>query len=291
VTPSSSPFSKLPWKRETSFHKRLDLDYAFHSAAMDGIEVELKAVLAEPPRDSAAKVNPFYSTVSGKRLAWPQLDAEYWWQNIRQPVLFESAINAILDDGANIFIEIGPNPILRSYLNDCLKERAIEGRVIGTLRPCRRLATSVWGAASQAIIAGANPDWQQFFPQPGRFVQLPSYPWQRERHWHPVTAASAGLIYRRKLHPLLGYPLPQHELTWENELDTQLYPVLADHVVGEATFSRVPLSPRWPLWRPLRPGIQTRSQPSKISKSVRRCCSATSARQASARRSIRTTAA
>jgi phthiocerol/phenolphthiocerol synthesis type-I polyketide synthase C len=107
--------------------------------------------------------------------------------------------------------------------------------VIGTLRPADDSPQSVWGAASQAIIAGANPDWQQFFPQPGRFVQLPSYPWQRERHWHPVTAASAGLIYRRKLHPLLGYPLPQHELTWENELDTQLYPVLADHVVGEAT--------------------------------------------------------
>jgi phthiocerol/phenolphthiocerol synthesis type-I polyketide synthase C len=215
------------------FYKRLDLDYAFHSAAMDGIEVELKDVLAElEPREGEL---PFCSTVSGKRLSGRQLDAEYWWQNIRKPVLFESAINAILDDGANIFVEIGPNPILRSYLNDCLKERAIEGRVIGTVRPADDSPQSVWGAASQAIIAGCDPDWQQFFPQPGRFVQLPSYPWQRERHWHPVTAASAGLIYRRKLHPLLGYPLPQHELTWENELDTQLYPVLADHVVGEAT--------------------------------------------------------
>jgi phthiocerol/phenolphthiocerol synthesis type-I polyketide synthase C len=215
------------------FHKRLDLDYAFHSAAMDGIEVELREVLADlEPRQSEL---PFCSTVSGKRLDGRELDAEYWWQNIRQPVLFESAINSILDDGANIFIEIGPNPILRSYLNDCLKERAIEGRVIATARPADDSPQGVWGAASQAIIAGANPDWQQFFPRPGRFVQLPSYPWQRERHWHPVTAASAGLIYRRKLHPLLGYPLPQHALIWENELDTQLYPVLADHVVGEAT--------------------------------------------------------
>jgi phthiocerol/phenolphthiocerol synthesis type-I polyketide synthase C len=144
------------------------------------------------PRDSARESEPaFYSTVSGKRLSGRQLDAEYWWQNIRKPVLFESAINAILDDGANIFVEIGPNPILRSYLNDGLKERAIEGRVIGTVRPADDSPQSVWSAASQAIIAGCDPDWQQFFPQPGRFVQLPSYPWQRERHWHPVTAASA----------------------------------------------------------------------------------------------------
>ncbi len=215
------------------FYRRLDLDYAFHSAAMDGIEVELKEVLADlAPRESQL---PFCSTVSGQRLDGRQLDAEYWWQNIRKPVLFESAIKSVLDDGANIFVEIGPNPILRSYLNDCLKERAIEGRVIATARPADDSPQQVWSAASQAIIAGADPEWRQFFPRPGRFVQLPSYPWQRERHWHPVTATSAGLIYRRKLHPLLGYPLPQHALIWENELDTQLYPVLADHVVGEAT--------------------------------------------------------
>ena len=93
----------------------------------------------------------------------------------------------------------------------------------------------VWRACSQAAIAGASINWQHFFPSPGAFIQLPNYPWQRERHWHPVTPESMGLLERRKVHPLLGYPLQQHELTWENQLDTKLNPTLADHVVGEAT--------------------------------------------------------
>ncbi len=219
--------------RSAVFHKRLDLDYAFHSPAMDGIEVALKEALAAlQPSETLV---PFCSTVTGETLPGRQLDAAYWWHNIRQPVQFEAAVQAILDDGINVFVEIGPSPILRGYLNDGLKARAIDGRVIATALRDDDSPQRIWSAASQAVIAGASHDWQQFFPQAAGFVELPNYPWQRERHWHPVTAESAGLLYRHKLHPLLGYALQQHELTWENQLDTRLYPVLADHVVGEAT--------------------------------------------------------
>lgn len=219
--------------RRNVVHKRLDLDYAFHSPLMDGIEAELKKDLAPlQPQDTAV---PFCSTVAGGPLSGRQLEAEYWWQNIREPVLFEAAINTILDDGINVFVEIGASPILRSYLIDCLKERAIEGSVIATALRDDDSPRRIRAAASQTMIAGASLDWRTFFPRPARFVELPNYPWQRERHWHPVTAESAGLLYRHKRHPLLGYALQQHELTWENQLDTQIDPVLADHVVGDAT--------------------------------------------------------
>ncbi|MBL8396049.1 MAG: SDR family NAD(P)-dependent oxidoreductase [Candidatus Accumulibacter sp.] len=214
-------------------HKRLGLDYAFHSPAMDVIEPELRRTLQDlQPRRARF---PFYSTVSGKLLPGPRLDAAYWWYNIRQPVLFEPAIGSIIERGVNLFLEIGPSPVLRGYINECLKARAIEGRVMATAGHGDDSPTRLRAAASQAMIAGCQVDWQAHFPRPGRFVQLPNYPWQRERHWHPVTAESLGLIYRHRVHPLLGYPLPQQDLTWENPLDTQLQPLLADHVVGEAT--------------------------------------------------------
>ncbi|HRD93409.1 MAG TPA: SDR family NAD(P)-dependent oxidoreductase [Accumulibacter sp.] len=219
--------------RADFFHKRLALDYAFHSPAMDGIEGPLKTALAE--LQAGAAVHPFYSTVTGETVDGRQLNAEYWWQNIRQPVLFEAAVKAMVDDGINVFVEIGPSPILRSYLNDCLKDRATDGRVVATLLRDDDSPERIWSAACQTVIAGATHDWQIFFPRPARFVQLPNYPWQRERHWHPVSSESAGLLYRHKRHPLLGYALAQHELTWENQLDTLHDPILADHVVGEAT--------------------------------------------------------
>jgi acyl transferase domain-containing protein/NADPH:quinone reductase-like Zn-dependent oxidoreductase/NAD(P)-dependent dehydrogenase (short-subunit alcohol dehydrogenase family)/acyl carrier protein len=214
-------------------HKRLDLDYAFHSPAMDSIEDGIRQSLAQlrPQMTSL----PFHSTVRAEKLSGTDLGAGYWWHNIRQPVRFEQTIGGIIDSGINLFIEIGPNPVLRGYLNDCLKDRSVEGRVLATAIRGDDSPARIRAAGSQALIAGGRVDWPVFFPCRGRFVPLPNYPWQRERHWHPRTVESMGLIYRRKLHPLLGYPLPQHDLTWENQFDTQLYPLLADHVVGEAT--------------------------------------------------------
>lgn len=116
-----------------------------------------------------------------------------------------------------------------------MKDLAIESRVIPTLARGDDTAQKIWGTYSQAVIAGTRVNWQHFFPVQGKFVKLPNYPWQRERHWHPVTSESIGLLDRRKIHPLLGYPLQQHELTWENQLDTKLNPSLADHIVGGAT--------------------------------------------------------
>lgn len=231
--------TKLLAKLESSLserripYKRLDLDYAFHSPAMDGIETSIKQALASI--QPAATTIPFYSTVTGELLDGHELGAEYWWHNIRKPVLFEQASKQILTTGTNILIEVGPHAVVRGYLNDCLKDTNIEGRVIATLTRQDDAPDRVWAAANQAVIAGANINWQSMFPVAGQFIKLPNYPWQRERHWHPVTPASMGLLSRHKVHPLLGYPLQQHELTWENQLDTLALPSLADHVVGEAT--------------------------------------------------------
>lgn len=214
------------------FFRRLDLDYAFHSPAMDGIEAGIRDSLAHiQPRASAI---PFYSTVTGATLDGASLTADYWWRNVREPVRFEQATDALVDQGNNIFVEVGPHPLLRSYLNDALKAADLTGRVLGTSSRGADDPEKVWMAAGQVIISGGQIDLQSLFPWEGPTVELPTYPWQRERHWHPTTAESLGLLSRRVVHPLLGYPLQQHEHTWENQLDTQAHPALADHVVGDA---------------------------------------------------------
>ena len=216
-----------------NFHKRLNIDYAFHSQAMDEIETSVRQALAHiRPRQT---VLSFYSTTTGKLIAGNDLNAEYWWNNIHKPVLFEQATQSILADGMNIFLEIGPNPILRSYTNTCLKEKGMEGRILPTSTIGKNSPQRVWHACSEAILAGAKCNWHDIFSAPGRFIRLPNYHWQRERHWIPNTPESIGLLERRAVHPLLGYPLQQQELTWENQLDTACFPSLADHRVGETT--------------------------------------------------------
>lgn len=214
------------------FFRRLDLDYAFHSPAMNGIESGIREALASiQPR--AGDV-PFYSTVTGALLDGSALTADYWWRNVREPVRFEQAADQLTALGMNVFVEVGPHPVLRSYLNDAFKTADIQGRALSTCTRGGDDPEKVWNAAGQVIASGAQIDLQSLFPWEGPAVELPAYPWQRERHWHPTTPESLGLLSRRLAHPLLGYPMQQHEHTWENQLDTQSHPALADHIVGDA---------------------------------------------------------
>lgn len=213
------------------FFKRLDIDYPFHSAKMDSIESGICLDLAE------LEVNPpslpYFSTVTGSRLVF-SLNGEYWWHNIRQPVQFEQAVGAMLDTGINTFIEIGAHPVLQSYLNDSLKSFDTAGAAIPTLTKNNDSASQLMNSVAQVIISGADFNRNLWFPAAGRLLTLPNYPWQREKLWHPATPESYGLLTRHKLHPLLGYRIQQREMTWENQLDTQLQPYLADHNIGGA---------------------------------------------------------
>lgn len=219
-------------EQSKTFFKRLPLDYAFHSPAMDMIADDVRTSLAHI-QPGTTRI-PFYSTVTGQLLAGTELNSDYWWNNIRKPVLFESAINGILATDNTVFVEIGPHPVLRSYLKDCLKDAGITGATIATASRNNDAPQQILRAAQDVFIAGITPSWETVFAQAGPFIDLPTYPWQRERHWHPVTSESLGLLEQHKIHPLLGYALKQHELTWENQLDTVLNPILADHIVGDS---------------------------------------------------------
>ncbi|MFJ4433618.1 SDR family NAD(P)-dependent oxidoreductase [Pseudomonas sp. NPDC089395] len=214
------------------FARRLDLDYAFHSPAMNAIEQAVIADLAHI-RPSATQI-PFYSTVVGGELAGERLDSHYWWQNIRYPVLFQGALDALVRNGLNLFVEVGPHPILRSYVNDVLAQCEQPGQVIGTLKRHDHSPQLLERSVARLLLAGAEPQWPQRFPVTGRPVSLPNYAWQRDHFQLPVSAESLGTLSRERVHPLLGYPLLGHALTWENRLDTQLFPTLADHKVGES---------------------------------------------------------
>jgi phthiocerol/phenolphthiocerol synthesis type-I polyketide synthase C len=214
------------------FVRRLGLDYAFHSPAMEVIADQVIDVLSDIV-PGPARI-PMYSTVAGDVLAGEHLDAEYWWKNIRYPVLFQSASEALARQGFNVFVEVGPHPILRAYVADALASQELEGVVIPTLLRGEESPQLIDRTLARVLIAGVDIDLQCLFPCTGRFVQLPNYAWQRERHWHADTPESSGNLRRERVHPLLGYPLPEHEFTWDNRLDTQLFPSLGDHKVGDS---------------------------------------------------------
>ena len=220
-------------QQQGAFCYLLDLDYAFHSRHMDAIEATLIDSLRglEP---SVATSATFVSTVTGDLLDGASLGAEYWWRNVREPVKFATATQTMLSLGCRVFVEIGPHAILQRYLEESAKSAENTARVLPTLRRDDDAAHRVKEAALKVVLSGDRRGLAKYFPHPGQRVKLPNYPWQKERHWHPVTNESMGLLERRRVHPLLGWLLPEASMGWENVLDPDVLPWLGDHRVGGA---------------------------------------------------------
>ncbi len=215
------------------FYRLLDLDYAFHSPAMDSIAAGLKRRLAAlAPVAIAAPV--FVSTVTGEILDGTALDARYWWHNVRHPVRFAAALTTLATQGCRVFLEIGPHAVLQRYMTECLAAQGVSGRVLATLRRDEGGLARIDEAALRVQLLAETPCHGIFFPEPGQAVRLPNYPWQRERHWHPVTSEAYGLYARARVHPLLGWRIKDAAAAWENILDTAIHPWLSDHKVAEA---------------------------------------------------------
>ncbi|MEN2423823.1 SDR family NAD(P)-dependent oxidoreductase [Streptomyces rimosus] len=210
------------------FFRDLGLDYAFHSVAMDNQQQAVAAGLESLQPDGA--LVPFYSTVTGSRLAGRALDADYWWRNVREPVAFAAAVDSVLEDGADVFLEIGPHPVLRGYLRRITgARRQTRTAVLETVRRDRSGPQSLAAARGALIAAGVGTDWARYFPRRGQTVELPAYPWQRERHWSGEKEAWSGGALK---HPLLGVRSQAPTPVWSGSVDPVLAPWLADHKVA-----------------------------------------------------------
>nr|CAA6829784.1 MAG: Capsular polysaccharide biosynthesis fatty acid synthase WcbR [uncultured Thiotrichaceae bacterium] len=217
--------------RDNIFFRVLDLDYAFHSRHMDPIQGELLGALDDLQPVSQSSDIQFVSTVKGGVIDAHDLTAHYWWENIRKPVLFSDAVGALIDSETSLFLEIGPHAILRAYVAECLQDKGKAGEILTSGKRKQEKVERIREVADAAWLAGCQPDLSVYFPTTGHFTSIPTYPWQRERYWYPLTTDGYDLVNRRRVHPLLGYRLKDADASWENQLDTDVIPYLGDHVV------------------------------------------------------------
>ncbi|MGW8781590.1 type I polyketide synthase [Streptomyces sp. NPDC055796] len=221
--------------------RKIPVDYASHSVFVEEIRDEVRAALAGvTPRSADVS---FYSTVVGAPVDTATLDADYWYRNLRQTVLFEETTRALLDDGFTVFVEASPHPGLLVGLAETVSAVGVSAAPVGSLRRgeggIERFATSL----AEAWVAGAPVDWSLFHAAaPARPVDLPTYAFQREHYWAPAPAA-AGDVEAAGLdpagHPLLGAVVtaPDSEgFTLTGRLSTATHGWLGDHRVGEQVF-------------------------------------------------------
>ena len=144
---------------------------------------------------------PFVSTLTGRLADADEVArAEYWVRQTREPVRFGDAVRAARAAGCEIFVEAGPHPVLAGLG----QQSVADGLWVGTLRRGRAAREQVLEAAATLWTRGVAVDLARV--QPGRRVSgLPTYPFERERHWvRPSQGGRRTAGASASAHPLLG---------------------------------------------------------------------------------------
>ncbi|MFE0254221.1 SDR family NAD(P)-dependent oxidoreductase [Streptomyces sp. NPDC059010] len=213
--------------REQIFVRRLDVDYASHTDRVEPVRTtildELDGVATYPT--SVA----WYSTVTGEPVT-EELDADYWYTNLREPVRFAPTVERMAADGYRYFVELAPHPSLLTALRTVDEDLV----AVGSLRRDEDGPGCLDRAAAELHVHGRRIDWRRLVPHTAP-ADLPTYAWDTQRHWtEPAASATAPGLFDRAAHPLLGIQLQSADetrWTFRNEWSPATADWLPDHTV------------------------------------------------------------
>lgn len=158
----------------------LNVSHAFHSPEMvsmlDAFRTALKNVPLAAPRVHLV------SNVSGALAGEELLSAEYWVQHAREPVRFAEGVRALLGTRVTHVVELGPEPVLTGLAKQVAGSEAVSWLPSASAKRCE--TEQLLESLGHIYGAGARIDWQTYDrPFDRRIVALPTYPFQRARHW------------------------------------------------------------------------------------------------------------
>jgi myxalamid-type polyketide synthase MxaE and MxaD len=193
------------------FCRAINVDVASHSPHVDALQDDLLKALA--PVKPGETVVPMYSTVTAAIASGQELDAWYWARNLRQPVQMSAAVQRLVADGNSTFMEMSPHPILLPAIEDGLSVLGVAGIALPSLRRDEDERGVLLGAVASLYVNGYDPDWRSINGS-GAFIDVPHYPFQRERFWLARDDTRSPEPVARRGHPVLGEPLERSDRSY-----------------------------------------------------------------------------
>jgi phthiocerol/phenolphthiocerol synthesis type-I polyketide synthase E len=177
--------------------RRLPLQHAFHSPMMEpvaeGLSALLRGMRLNPPK------LPFASSVTGKWITVAQAtDPTYWSRHLVSTVRFSDGVETLARGGVRVLLETGPGHGLRMLASQLDVWGDEPPTVVASMRHAyeRQPDTAhVLGAAGRLWAAGVEIDWEAVHAHERlRRVPLPTYPFERRRHWieRPSDVSATG---------------------------------------------------------------------------------------------------
>ncbi|KAH7070080.1 hypothetical protein FB567DRAFT_598626 [Paraphoma chrysanthemicola] len=241
------------------FAMKLSTGIAYHSPAMEAIAVEYADLIGVIESNCTPRQTvPMISSVQGGPVAAKSVrTASYWVQNLLSPVLFDSALRAVLDSNNKVqlgmprrkpvydLIEVGPHSALRRPCQDIMEAHprkaevrytSVLSRNSSAVKGLLDLVGTLFATGYPVSITNAN--------QPGRdpaevsrcLVDLPGYPFDRSQpFWHESRISRDYRLRGEAPKSVLGArcadwtPLQPR---WRKFINTREMPWVSDHVVS-----------------------------------------------------------
>ncbi|MBF0450305.1 MAG: type I polyketide synthase [Candidatus Magnetomorum sp.] len=165
---------------------KVNISHAFHSPLTEYMLAEYEKVLSQVKLTSP-KIK-LISNLTGEFVTDEIASPQYWLNHLRQPVKFADSMKMLHEKNHEIFVEIGPDPVLLG-LDQCLPEgygASIETPIqwLPSLRPKYSDLQQMLESLGALFVSGASINWQKFYNTSHyQKVILPNYPFQRERYW------------------------------------------------------------------------------------------------------------
>jgi non-ribosomal peptide synthase protein (TIGR01720 family) len=172
--------------------RRLRTSHAFHSAMMEPIVAPFRERVARaqrhPPRLR------FVSNVTGTWITPQQAtDPDYWARHLRQAVRFADGLDHLLEGPEAVLLEVGPGQALRTIAR--WHPRKKPGQfMLACLPPAGERGTDL-----EILLRTVGHLWLTGVEAPRLFegeqrqrVELPTYPFERRRHWVDFRPSGRG---------------------------------------------------------------------------------------------------
>lgn len=168
--------------------KRLSVSHAFHSPLIDPILADLESVarslqFATP---TVKVVNAVTGQISTTEVCQPR----YWVDQARRTVRFTEVLQTLQVSGADLFLEIGPQPILSAFARTCCPKAV----TIASLRAEIPEWQSLLDSLGLLFVHGAAIDFKAVDePYRRSLVRVPQVPFRRQRYWVEESVAEQEL--------------------------------------------------------------------------------------------------
>lgn len=179
---------------------RVQTDIGFHSPMLEPLASALQQELGDGIQPQSATI-PIYSTSASDPRTTLLRDIEYWINNMTSPVWLVDAVEAAIDDGFRIFVEVSTHPIISHSISETLSARSIEEcAAFGIMSKDVSAERTILKAVAQLHTLGAQVDFGALLGGGPWSTSVPNTPWVHKPYWKKISMGSITTAQPHDVH-------------------------------------------------------------------------------------------